>query len=137
MEVLEKERSESLHEAAVIDLLEQLLKQAQDQSSKTLQKRNGHKQEVVLKVQTDNSQYTLTCTPLTPKLSQVHLSPREKEVVSLVAKGLPNKTIAVVLDISPWTVATHLRRVFGKLHVCTRAEMVARVIEEGSIDIRR
>jgi DNA-binding CsgD family transcriptional regulator len=61
----------------------------------------------------------------------VSLSPREREIVRLVAKGLPNKSIADVLDISLWTVATHLRRVFAKLGVGTRAEMVARILEGG------
>jgi len=57
------------------------------------------------------------------------LSPREQEIVRLVAKGLPNKTIAAILDISPWTVATHLRRVFGKLGVRSRAAMIASLID--------
>lgn len=58
----------------------------------------------------------------------VVLSPREREIVRLVAKGLPNKSIADVLDISLWTVATHLRRVFAKLGVSTRTEMVAHLL---------
>src|SRR5215204_847154 len=66
--------------------------------------------------------------------SSVSLSPREREIVRLVAKGLPNKSIADVLDISLWTVATHLRRIFAKLGVGTRAEMIARVIGGGLLD---
>ena len=57
------------------------------------------------------------------------LSPREQEIVRMVSRGYPNKTIAAVLDISAWTVATHLRRIFAKLGVRTRAAMVARAIE--------
>jgi DNA-binding CsgD family transcriptional regulator len=68
--------------------------------------------------------------PLNGK-TPVSLSPREREIVRLVAKGLPNKSIAEVLDISLWTVATHLRRVFAKLGVGTRAEMVAKIFECG------
>jgi DNA-binding CsgD family transcriptional regulator len=49
----------------------------------------------------------------------------------MVAKGYPNKTIASVLDISSWTVASHLRRVFAKLGVSSRAAMVARLLEDG------
>ena len=45
-----------------------------------------------------------------------------------MSKGHPNKFIAKVLDISPWTVSTHLRRVFTKLGVTSRAEMVADVL---------
>ncbi len=59
------------------------------------------------------------------------LSPRELEIVRMVAKGLPNKTIAKVLEISAWTVSSHLRRVFGKLGVTSRTEMIGRLLEEG------
>lgn len=65
------------------------------------------------------------------------LSPREQEIVRMVAKGHTNKAIAAVLDISTWTVSTHLRRVFAKLAVTSRAAMVARTIEDGLIaDLR-
>ncbi len=53
------------------------------------------------------------------------LSPREQQIVRLVATGLVNRTIGSVLDISPWTVATHLRRIFAKLGVASRASMIA------------
>src|SRR5438270_595941 len=59
------------------------------------------------------------------------LSPREREIARMVAKGYPNKTIASVLDISSWTVATYLRRIFAKLRVTSRAAMVASVMEKG------
>jgi DNA-binding CsgD family transcriptional regulator len=61
----------------------------------------------------------------------VKLSPREQEIARMVARGYPNKTIASVLDISSWTVGTHLRRIFAKLRVSSRAAMVARLIQEG------
>lgn len=51
------------------------------------------------------------------------LSPREQEIARMVAQGYANKTIASVLDISSWTVASHLRRIFVKLHVSSRAAM--------------
>ena len=47
----------------------------------------------------------------------------------MVAQGHPNKIIAGVLNISSWTVCTHLRRVFAKLGVTSRAAMVARLHE--------
>jgi len=53
--------------------------------------------------------------------------------VRLVAEGLPNKCISAILEISSWTVATHLRRIFAKLGVGSRAAMVARLLEEGLI----
>jgi DNA-binding CsgD family transcriptional regulator len=53
------------------------------------------------------------------------ISPRELEIARLVARGATNQAIARALDISTWTVSTHLRRIFAKLSVGTRAEMVA------------
>ena len=41
----------------------------------------------------------------------------------MVAQGYANKTIASVLDISTWTVASHLRRIFVKLQISSRAAM--------------
>jgi DNA-binding CsgD family transcriptional regulator len=60
------------------------------------------------------------------------LSPRELEIARLVAKGYANKSIASVLDISSWTVSSHLRRIFSKLGVTSRAAMVAQLLDDGS-----
>lgn len=60
--------------------------------------------------------------------STTTLSPREQEIARMVAKGYPNKTIAAVLEISTWTVGTHLRRMFAKLGVNSRAAMVAQLL---------
>jgi two-component system nitrate/nitrite response regulator NarL len=60
----------------------------------------------------------------------VSLSPRELSIARLIAQGLPNKHISLVLEISPYTVATHLRRIFVKLGVSSRAAMVARLHEK-------
>jgi DNA-binding CsgD family transcriptional regulator len=48
-------------------------------------------------------------------------------------KGLSTRGIAAVLEISPWMVITHLRRIFSKLNVNSRAEMVACVLKEGAL----
>jgi DNA-binding CsgD family transcriptional regulator len=53
------------------------------------------------------------------------LSPREREIAHMVGLGHTNKAIAVALQISLYTVATHLRRIFVKLGVPSRAAMVA------------
>ncbi|MGB3292056.1 MAG: LuxR C-terminal-related transcriptional regulator [Phormidesmis sp.] len=52
------------------------------------------------------------------------LTPREQEIICLIAVGLVNKQIASRLDISIWTVSAHLRRIFIKLKVDTRAAVV-------------
>lgn len=61
------------------------------------------------------------------------LSPRELEVARMVAKGYPNKIIASVLDISVWTVSTHLRRIFAKVGVTSRAAMVTEMSKRGQL----
>ena len=53
------------------------------------------------------------------------LSAREREVVALVAAGRTNPAIAEELFLSVKTVETHLRNVFGKLGVTSRAEVAA------------
>lgn len=62
---------------------------------------------------------------------QIALSPREQEIARMIAKGYPNKTIASVLEISSWTVGTHLRRMFAKVGVCSRAALVAELAASG------
>jgi DNA-binding CsgD family transcriptional regulator len=84
---------------------------------------------VILDVEVDG----VRCLFLRIPEAQAPLSPRELEIARMVAKGYPNKTIASVLDISSWTVASHLRRVFSKLGVSSRAAMVARLLEDGSM----
>jgi DNA-binding CsgD family transcriptional regulator len=85
--------------------------------------------EILLEAEWDGAHYFLVCRrPLAP--THVSLSPRELAIADLVAKGLPNKCIGDILEISPWTVGTHLRRMFAKLDVTSRAAMVARLIEE-------
>lgn len=53
------------------------------------------------------------------------LTAREREVFELAAKGLGHSEVADRLYISPGTARTHLQRVFGKLDVHSRAELVA------------
>jgi DNA-binding CsgD family transcriptional regulator len=60
------------------------------------------------------------------------LSAREREIVRLVAAGLPNKAIGDVLGISPWTVSSYLRRLFAKCGVRSRAALVAAVMQSES-----
>jgi GAF domain-containing protein len=55
------------------------------------------------------------------------LSPREREVFDLMVAGLSNKAIAQTLIISPNTVKRHLRAIFEKLEVNSRAAAVARI----------
>lgn len=61
--------------------------------------------------------------------AQALLTSRELEIATLVAKGRGNKQIAVELQISEWTVSTHLRRIYEKLDVDTRAAMVSKCFD--------
>jgi DNA-binding CsgD family transcriptional regulator len=87
-------------------------------------------EEVLVDTEVDGSRYLLVRMPKVNR-SRVQLSPREQEIVRMVAKGHPNKVIADVLNISSWTVCTHLRRIFAKLGVGSRAAMVAQLLELG------
>ena len=53
------------------------------------------------------------------------LTVREREVVRLTLRGLPTKRIALELGISPWTVTAHLRSIYDKCGVSSRAELAA------------
>ena len=59
-----------------------------------------------------------------------NLSPREQAIANLVARGFSNKLIAKELQISPWTVATYLRRIFEKLNVNSRTAMITRLLDK-------
>jgi DNA-binding NarL/FixJ family response regulator len=63
------------------------------------------------------------------------LSPREVEVLSLLAQGVAAESIAARLVISQKTVASHLQRVMGKLGVHTRAQAVAEAYRIGLVNV--
>jgi DNA-binding CsgD family transcriptional regulator len=94
--------------------------------------REPQSEEIVFDTEVGGVRYLLVRLPKVTRGAAV-LSPREQEIVRMVAKGHPNKAIAGVLNISSWTVCTHLRRIFAKLGVTSRAAMVARLAEEGLI----
>lgn len=65
------------------------------------------------------------------------LSPRQREILALVAAGRTSKEIASVLDISESTVNWHLANVFARLGASSRAEAVAIALrEEVNGDVR-
>jgi DNA-binding NarL/FixJ family response regulator len=61
------------------------------------------------------------------------LTPRELEVLRLMAEGLPNKTIARQMEISEHTVKFHVNAILGKLGVTSRTEAVVRATRLGLI----
>jgi DNA-binding NarL/FixJ family response regulator len=58
--------------------------------------------------------------------TEVDLSPREREVLALLARGYLYKEIAESLQISVLTVNSYIRRIYEKLHVRSRAQAVAK-----------
>lgn len=67
---------------------------------------------------------------LTKPMSPVSLSPREREMLSLIVDGLTAKEIADRLGVSIHTIDTHTRHLFKKLDVRSRAAAVARALRE-------
>ncbi len=61
-----------------------------------------------------------------PPTATENLSPREREVLELLARGYLYKEIAEALHISGPTVNTHIRRIYEKLHVRSRSQAVAK-----------
>lgn len=63
------------------------------------------------------------------------LTPREVDVLRQLAKGLANKEIADVLNISEHTVKGYLKSILGKLHVADRTEAVTAALQRGIIHL--
>jgi DNA-binding NarL/FixJ family response regulator len=63
-----------------------------------------------------------------------HLSPREREVLGLIAEGLSNTDIATRLDISEKTVRNHTSNLFDKLGVWSRAQAIVFARDHGFRD---
>jgi len=66
-----------------------------------------------------------------PARGDESLTPREIEVLGMLAEGLANKTVAWRLGISEHTVKFHVASIFGKLGVSTRTEAVTTAIRRG------
>jgi DNA-binding NarL/FixJ family response regulator len=62
------------------------------------------------------------------------LTPREREVLALIARGMPNKLIARELEISEKTVKTHVGHVLAKLGVADRTQAALQAVREGLVD---
>lgn len=69
------------------------------------------------------------CPPASPGNAFPELTPREREVLDLIAQGMSNTQIAERLCISPKTVRNHITRIFSKLQVSRRAEAIVRARE--------
>jgi two-component system, NarL family, nitrate/nitrite response regulator NarL len=70
-----------------------------------------------------------------PPESLVSLTPREHEVLGLMAEGLSNKWIAVRLGISEHTVKFHVNSILDKLEADTRTDAVVRAARQGLLSL--
>lgn len=68
---------------------------------------------------------------LAERMMRTELTPRELEILRMLAKGLTNKQIGKVLNISNNTVKNHVNSVIEKLEVCDRTEAATTAIQRG------
>jgi two-component system, NarL family, response regulator len=73
---------------------------------------------------------------LAERESRSSLSTRETEILEMVSKGLTNKEIARVLQISQYTVRNHINHISAKLEVGDRTEAVAVAMNQGILSPR-
>jgi DNA-binding NarL/FixJ family response regulator len=62
-----------------------------------------------------------------------HLTPREREVLALLAGGRPNKVIARDLGVSERTVKTHVSNILGKLNLTDRTQAAVYAVRHGIV----
>lgn len=72
---------------------------------------------------------------LATRKSFEELTPREVQILNELAKGLANKEIADILNISEHTVKDHLKNILAKLRVADRTEAVTTAIQRGIIHL--
>lgn len=68
------------------------------------------------------------CSVINPELTK-----RELEVLSIVGRGFSYRYAGEVLHISKKTVERHITRIYGKLHMTTRDELIEHCIAEGLV----
>lgn len=69
-----------------------------------------------------------------PAGSEVHLAPRERQVLSLIAQGFTQAQAATRMGVSQGTVDTYIKRIRSKLGPGNKADLTRRAIELGEID---
>jgi DNA-binding CsgD family transcriptional regulator len=125
------------HEELLDDLIRQIAIQADSTSEcATITAEQSGNEEVIIDISVNGTRYLMVRMPQA-STALVSLSPREQEIAHRVARGCSNKAIATSLNISQWTVGTHIRHIYAKFGVASRAAMVARLLEVGGRRARR
>lgn len=70
-------------------------------------------------------------TPRPGNAAFPELTPREREVLNLIAAGLANTAIATRLGLAPNTVSNHISNIFAKMQVASRAEAIVQARSAG------
>jgi len=73
---------------------------------------------------------------LAARRTQPSLTPREVDVIRLIAQGMRNKEIGVALGISEWTAKVHVKNILAKLSVSDRSAVIQIALRRGIIHIR-
>ncbi|HEY4454168.1 MAG TPA: response regulator transcription factor [Pseudonocardiaceae bacterium] len=76
---------------------------------------------------------TLTRSLVSPQRTATVLTPREREILVLVAQGKSNRDIAGVLVISERTARTHVSNMLGKLGLASRTQAALWAVREGLV----
>jgi len=125
------ESDRSAHQELLDELIRQLSRQADSTSEcATIAPEQASSEEVIIDISVDGIRYIMV-RMRQAGAALVNLSPREQEIAHRVARGCSNKVIATSLNISQWTVGTHIRHIYAKFGVASRAAMVARLLEVG------
>ena len=74
----------------------------------------------------ETSQAQLASGPVIPAAASAFLTPKENEVLTLLASGLPNKRIASTMNLSSETIKWHMKKLFIKLNAGNRQHAVDR-----------
>jgi len=111
-------------------LIRDLVRQARE--AKTARGAAPDSATVLLDVEVDGVRCTLVRAE--PAKQARPLSDRELAIARMITEGHSNKVIAEILAISAWTVDTHVRRIFAKMGVRTRAAMVTRIVSGGLLE---
>jgi len=80
---------------------------------------------ILVRERTGNPPIEVRVASADPEHGNANISPRQVEVLSLVAAGLTTKEVARVLGVSPHTIRSHLNSLFRKLGIHTQAGVVA------------
>ena len=72
---------------------------------------------------------------ITAVIERMRLTPRQAEIARLIAAGYDQNRVAEKLDISPATMRTHLRNIYGLVGATSRSDLIARVLRDVLADV--